>query len=114
MDLVSGLPLTKHAHLRMAQRNISPSDIEYVLEYGERIHATGAVAFILRKRDIPDDDRDKSEITRLEGTVILIGAKKDGKSEIITAYRNKSAFKAFRCKAKYDARKKDWMGPNSR
>jgi polynucleotide 5'-kinase involved in rRNA processing len=113
VNLVSGLALTKHAHLRMAQRNISPSDIEYVLEYGERIHATGAVVYILRKRDIPEDDRNKSEITRLEGTVILIGPKKDGKSEIITTYRNKSVFKAFRCKAKYNARKKNWMDPNS-
>jgi hypothetical protein len=97
----------------MAQRNISLSDIEYVLEYGECIHATGAVVYILRMRDIPDEDRNKSKITRLEGTVILIGSKEDGKSEIITAYRNKGAFKAFKCKLKYNTKNKDWMGPNS-
>ena len=90
----------------MAQRNVSRNDVEYVLEHGERINTTGIMVYILRKRDIPQDDRNKSEITRLEGTVVLTGFTQDGNLEIITAYRNKSALKAFRCKAKYDNRKR--------
>jgi len=104
--LFSTLNLTKHAVLRMAQRNFSPQDLEYVLEHGERINTTGVTGYILRKRDIPQSDRNKSEVTRLEGTVILTGFSQDGHLEIITAYRNKSAFKELRSKPRYDGRKK--------
>jgi uncharacterized protein DUF4258 len=104
--LFSTFRLSKHALLRMAQRNVSLHDLEYVLEHGKRINTTGITVYILRKRDIPQDDRNKSEITRLEGTVVLTGFTQNGDLEIITAYRNKSAFKAFRSKAKYDNRKR--------
>ena len=90
----------------MAQRNVSRNDLEYVLEHGKRINATGIMAYMLRKRDIPDDDRNRSEITRLEGTVVLTGFTQNGDLEIITTYRNKSVFKVFRTKAKYDNRKR--------
>jgi hypothetical protein len=90
----------------MAQRNVSPRDLEYVLEHGECINATGVMVYILRKRDIPSNDRNKSEITRLEGTTVLTEFTQDGNLDIITTYRNKSAYKSFRCKAKYDCRSK--------
>jgi hypothetical protein len=90
----------------MAQRNFSPQDLEYVLEHGERINTTGVTGYILRKRDIPHSDRNRSEVTRLEGTVILTGFSPDGHLEIITAYRNKSALKELRSKPRYDCRKK--------
>ena len=99
------LKLSKHALLRMAQRNFSLHDLEYVLEYGTRIDVSGVTGYILRKIDIPLDDRSKSEITRLEGAVILAEFTEEGKLEIITTYRNKSAVKELRCKTKYDRRK---------
>jgi hypothetical protein len=89
----------------MAQRNISLVDLEYVLEHGERVHKTGLTIYVLRKRDILQNDRKKSEITRLEGTVVLTGFSGDGKMEVITAYRNKSAFRAIRHKKKYNNRR---------
>ena len=98
----------------MAQRNVSPDDLEYVLEHGEHINTTGITIYILRKRDIPEDDRNKSKITRLEGTVVLTGFTQDGGLEIITAYRNKSACKAVRSKTKYDHRKRHRTGRNPR
>jgi hypothetical protein len=98
--------LSGHAAIRMAQRNVSHRDLTYVLEYGVRVYRTGITFHILRKRDIPYSDRNKPEITRLEGTVILTGFSQSGIMEIITMYRNKSAYKVLRCKAKYDNRKK--------
>jgi hypothetical protein len=86
----------------MAQRNISLSDLEYVLDHGERIYKTGVPIYVLRKRDIMQSDRKNSEITRLEGTVVLSEHWQDGTLEIITIFRNKGAFKAIRGKAKYD------------
>lgn len=102
--LRSTLAISKHAILRMAQRNISVSDLEYVLEHGERINRTGVTIYALRKRDILQSDRKRSTITRLEGTVVLTGLRRDGRLEVITIYRNKSAFKVIRSKAKYDRR----------
>ena len=100
----STFALSKHAILRMAQRNVSLSDLEYVLEHGERIYRTGITIYILRKRDIPQSDRKRSAITRLEGTVVLTGFRPDCRWEVITIYRNKSARKEIRSKAKYDRR----------
>jgi hypothetical protein len=105
-NLISTFNLSKHAALRMAQRNVSRDDLEYVLEHGKRIYTTGITVYILRKRDIPHEDRNRSTITRLEGTVVLTGFTQNGDLEIITTYRNKSAFKVFRAKAKYDNRKR--------
>jgi len=96
----------------MAQRNISLSDLEYVLEHGERIYKTGIAIYILRKRDIPQRDRKTSKITRLEGTVVLTGFLQDGTQEIITIYRNKSARKGIRSKTKYDKRSRDRTNRN--
>jgi len=98
----------------MAQRNVSRADLEYVLEHGKRINTTGIAVYLLRKRDIPHEDCNKSEITRLEGTVVLTGFTQNGDLEIITAYRNKNAFKAFRCKVKYDKRKRYRTNRNPR
>ena len=104
--MLSTLNLSQHAVLRMAQRNLSLRDLDYVLDHGERIYKTGVTIYVLRKRDISENDRKKSEITRLEGTVVLTGFKKDGTLEVITTYRNQDAFRTLRGKAKYDNRRK--------
>lgn len=63
--MISTFNLSQHAVRRMAQRNISHSDLEYVLEHGERVDKTGLAIYILRKMDILQSDCKKSEITRL-------------------------------------------------
>lgn len=102
--MFSTFSLTKHAAVRIAQRNISLLDLEYILEHGERIYKTGVSMYILRKIDIPPGDANKSHITRLEGTVLLVGFSQNGDLEIITAYRNRNALKTLRRKSKYDNR----------
>jgi len=106
-NLASTLSVSNHAVLRMAQRNVSLDDLRYVIEHGICINRTGIAVYILRKRDIPSADRSKSKLTRLEGTVVLTGQTKNGDMKIITTYRDKCAFKMFRCKAKYDRRKRN-------
>ena len=103
--MIPVLKLSQHATLRMAQRNISLGDLEYVLKYGERVYKTGITIYVLRKRDILPNDRKDAEITRLEGTVVLTGFTQDGNLDIITIYRNKGAFRTLQCKEKYDNRK---------
>src|ERR1041384_154776 len=49
--------VSSHATRRLAQRNLSPSDVHYVYRYG-RMHHTGKATFVhLGLRDIPDADR---------------------------------------------------------
>ena len=100
----STFALSKHAVLRMAQRNVSLSDLKYVLEHGVRVHTTGITIYVLRRRDILQSDRKQATITRLEGTAVLTDFSPDGRLEVITIYRNKSAFKRNRSKTKYDKR----------
>lgn len=90
------LRYSEHAITRMAQRNLSRQDIEYVYEHGQRIWSGGVQHRFLRHNDIPDGDRKRKH--RLEGTVILLD--KSGKT-VITAYRNRRGLKNIRQKQKW-------------
>lgn len=78
------LDITAHARQRMAQRNISMSEVGFVIGYGTQSNDKGAVLFHLRKKDIPQELRPDPDISRLEG--ISVVASKDTGS-IITVYR---------------------------
>ena len=92
--------LSKHASLRMPQRNLSANDVEYVLINGSRIRKAGVTHYFLGKKDIPKVDRSNDEITRLEGSIILIDSQ-----SIVTVYRDKDGCKDIRKKAKYNRKK---------
>ncbi|MCZ7670688.1 MAG: DUF4258 domain-containing protein [Chloroflexi bacterium] len=57
---------TLHVQQRMAQRNISMDDLDFVLLYGEVFHRAGAVHVHLRRCDI--SERWYQQFGRLEGT----------------------------------------------
>lgn len=73
-----------HAGKRMAQRNISLEDIDFVLDHGQRLHKAGAVFFFLGKSDIPRKWQRRFE--RLEGTTLVMSTET---STLITVYRNR-------------------------
>ncbi|MDL1897266.1 DUF4258 domain-containing protein [Anaerolineae bacterium CFX7] len=77
---------TQHALKRMAQRNLSESDVEYVLTHGCREFRGGVEFRYLRKRDIPRADQ--TQYARLEGTAIVVGSASDVE-DIITVWRNR-------------------------
>jgi hypothetical protein len=89
-----------HAVQRMAQRNLTYSEIEYVCHHGRRVHRAGVVHYYLGWRDIPAPDRRDARIQKLEGTTVLIGG--DHSDEVVTVYRNKNGTKNLRCKAKFN------------
>lgn len=70
----------------MAQRDLSPQDIDYVLKNGHRWFGLGAEFRFLRRKDIAIEDRAKSEIARLEGTALVITSKD---RDLITIWRNR-------------------------
>lgn len=89
---------SQHAILRQAQRNLSSSDITFILENGRRIRSGGVLHVFLGRKDIPFDESRKVE--RLEGTVLVMD---DTHPEpvLITVYRNRRALKSIRSKQKY-------------
>ena len=76
-----------HASQRLAQRNLSSRDIEYVLSHGRRIRNGKALFICLGRRDIPAADLRHSRLTRLEGTVLVLDPISG--SHLTTAYRNR-------------------------
>jgi hypothetical protein len=96
------LPLhfSDHAIQRMSQRRISPSDIEYVMRYGEKIYRAGMAHFYLGRRHIPLNDRANDRINNLVGITILIES--GTLSEVVTVYRNRRGTKKIRSKAKFN------------
>jgi len=87
MDRPSIDIISDHAGLRLAQRNLSRPDVEYVLAHGRRIWAGHALFVVLRHRDIPLDDLRIDRRRRLEGTVLVLDAMTG--RHLTTAYRNR-------------------------
>jgi hypothetical protein len=92
----SMLEMTDHARRRLAQRGLRADHVAYVLDHGTVECRTGVTFVVLRRRDIPPEERG-GDAAHLEGTVILLS--NDG--EAITAYRNRTAFADIRRKTKY-------------
>ncbi len=76
------LALTEHAEWRMAQRNVSWSDIEFVLDHGSKHYRNGVIIYFLRRCDIPNGLGQK--YGRLEGTTVVYAA---DSLEVVTVYR---------------------------
>ena len=79
--------VSNHATQRLAQRNLTYRDIEYVLSHGRRIRNGKALFICLGRRDIPVDDLKENNLRRLEGTVLVLDPISG--SHLTTAYRNR-------------------------
>lgn len=86
--LLTDLPvtLTAHARQRMAQRNLSCKDIMYTIEHGRIIHRAGAEFVHLGRNDIPDEDRARASVARLEGVTLVMSVTEP---IILTVWRNR-------------------------
>ncbi|MEM9954569.1 MAG: hypothetical protein AAF846_23370 [Chloroflexota bacterium] len=97
------LELSNHAQIQADRRNFSLDDIRFVVRNAHREHATGAIFFQMRAKDmpahIPPNDRRRDLIG---ATVLTCSCKR----YVITMYKNASAFKKDRAKQKYDNREK--------
>jgi len=100
------LTFSEHALIRMAQRKLSESDIEYIVQHGTRYHNAGCLFRFLGKKDIPDKEQE-----RLEGSVVLLDS--DTETVVITVYRNRAeAPKEIRSKLKYRSKAAIILKPN--
>lgn len=79
--------VSAHASRRLAQRNLTAEDVQYVYAHG-RLHHTGKATFVhLGLRDIPEEDRRDDRFRRLEGTVLVLDSTTG--CHLTTAYRNR-------------------------
>lgn len=79
--------MTAHAWRRLAQRNLTLSDVLIALKHGRRIHRAHADFWFLGRRDCPQG------VERLEGLTVVVE-----EYLISTVYRNKRAMAKVRRK----------------
>lgn len=85
--------LSKHAELRMSQRNLSFEDLLIALQFGQKHHRSNSIFFFLGKNNLPKGAEKNFE--KLIGTTVLVI-----KNSIVTVYRNRRASSKIRRKAK--------------
>ena len=90
---------SNHLITRAAQRSLKKSDVQFVLEYGERHRNAGCIFYQLTRKPLPDFVAPNDRRRKLVGTTVLV-CKCD--SFAITTYRNRNAFHADKKKDKYD------------
>lgn len=95
------LELSNHAQRQADRRNFSREDILFVVKNAHREHATGAIFFQMRSKDMPDHIPPNDRRRDLIGATVLTCS---CKRFVITVYKNPSAFKKDRRKVKYDNR----------
>jgi hypothetical protein len=81
------LYLTGHAKCRLAQRNLSPEEIGFVLLYGQSWHKAGAIITHLRRKDIPSSGQVDPRWRQLIGVTVITPTRSE--RIILTAYRNR-------------------------
>lgn len=94
MMLVGKYQISTHAAQRMAQRNLTPTEVAEVLRFGRAEYRTGAKFYFLAARDVPE--RMGRALARLVGTTVVV------EGEMIkTVYRNRRALWRIRRKLKW-------------
>lgn len=83
---LEGIPLSRHAQTRMAQRGLRASAILAAIDYGREIRSRGAWFHVIGRRDVARARALGVDVSRHEGVHVLRGD--DG--GIITVYRNKN------------------------
>ncbi len=93
------IKFTAHAHQRMAQRNMSASDVRFILDFGSILRRAGAVHVHLRQKDIPANMRHRDQLTRLIGATLVLDRTA---SIVVTVWRNrKHGLRHVRHKTRY-------------
>ena len=92
-------PISMHAHQRMQQRCIREARLDYVLTYGKVYDRAGATWYVLRRKDIPREDRSNDQILKMVGVVVCMES-----GVVTTVYHNERPGHHIRQKPKHDAR----------
>lgn len=93
--------LSDHAARRAAQRNLSPDEIDFLLQHGKHLHNTGVIFCQLRAKDVPNDLPGNHRYRRLVGSTLVLC--RCGYF-VVTLYREAKAFHGDSCKTRYNRR----------
>ena len=56
----------------MVERGISQAGACYIIDHGSIRHRSGAVWYVLRRRDVPPEDRHRKDVARLVDMVVCV------------------------------------------
>ena len=91
------VPISDHARKRMGQRCIRSERLGYVLAWGKVYDRAGATWYVLRRKDIPLEDRTNDQILKMVGVVVCVEA-----DEVTTVYHRARPGLHIRKKPKHD------------
>ncbi|HKZ78463.1 MAG TPA: DUF4258 domain-containing protein, partial [Pyrinomonadaceae bacterium] len=87
------LRITAHAFRRLAQRNITVSDLLKAVALGRKIHRSHALYYFVGGRDLPKAQT--SELEHLIGLTVVTSG-----NYVLTAFRNKTAIAKIKRRGK--------------
>jgi hypothetical protein len=87
------LRITAHAFRRLAQRNITVSDLLKAIALGRKIYRSHALYYFVGVRDLPAAQT--RELEHLIGVTVVTSG-----NHVLTAFRNKKALAKIRRRAK--------------
>ena len=96
--------ISPHARRRLAQRNLTAEDIDFVCQFGTHEHRAGLKCYFFGRRQLRTLDNDK-QLARLVGVTVLCCPRC---GYVVTAYRHEHGIKAHRHKPKYARSADDW------
>ena len=89
-----GVPYTRHAQRRMAQRALSRTLVEQAMIYGREVIGHDTVLYVMGRNEVLEWRREGLRLEHLEGVHVVCS--RDG--VVITAYRDRglAGFRALR------------------
>jgi len=104
MSLPINIWNTQHCTQRQRQRGITEEQVNLTLQYGTRLHVTGALVYYLRRRDLPQwIEAEYAE--KVRGTVAIVS--KEG--ALLTTYRNSKVLRHLKKRTRWDARRPEQL-----
>ncbi len=89
-----GVPYTRHAQRRMAQRALSRSVVEQAMIYGREVIGNDTVLYVVGRNEVLEWRREGFRLEHLEGVHVICSRC----GVVITAYRDRglAGFRALR------------------
>lgn len=82
------LSITSHAWVRMKQRGVSKYIVKLVLAFGRKLHAKGAVYYVIGRKEIQKYSDREPVLKKLEGIQVVTNVK-ENIFTILTVLKNK-------------------------
>lgn len=96
------ISLSRHAEMRSAQRNVSFSEILFIVKHGHRTRRTGVIFCQMLAKNMPENIPANDSIQRLVGTTVVLC---ECGHYVVTLKRGEKSFFKDKRKSKYCAKR---------